>query len=110
MVMFFFWCLKIILVEGNNESQEHKWRSMKQENEELKKRLRVMKEELEDKDSELEQREGLINALLVKERYANDEILEAQKLLISVCIEMISVFLTDLLFVGFTTLFFCCSK
>lgn len=108
--MFFFWCLKIILVEGNNESQEHKWRSMKQENEELKKRLRVMKEELEDKDSELEQREGLINALLVKERYANDEILEAQKLLISVCIEMISVFLTDLLFVGFTTLFFCCSK
>ncbi|KAG7627037.1 putative domain XH [Arabidopsis thaliana x Arabidopsis arenosa] len=74
---------EVILVEGNSESQEHKWRSLKQENEVLKKRLKVMKEELEDKDSELEQREDLINALLVKERYAYDEILEAQKLLIS---------------------------
>jgi len=60
MVMILFWCLKVILVEGNSESQEHKWRSLKQENEVLKKRLKVMKEELEDKDSELEQREDLI--------------------------------------------------
>ncbi|CAE6073187.1 unnamed protein product [Arabidopsis arenosa] len=74
---------EVIVVEADTELQEPSWRFLKQENEELKKRVKEMKEELEDKDSDLEQREDLISALLVKERYSNDEIQEARKLLIS---------------------------
>ncbi|KAG7564032.1 putative domain XH [Arabidopsis suecica] len=74
---------EVIVVEADTELQEPSWRFLKQENEELKKRLKEMEEELEEKDSDLEQREDLISALLVKERYSNDEIQEARKLLIS---------------------------
>lgn len=84
--------LLVIVVEADTELQEPSWRSLKQENEELKKRLKEMEEDLEDKDSDLEQREAMISALSVKERYSNDEIQEARKLLISVCKEMISIY------------------
>lgn len=92
MLMFFFRCLKVIVVEADTELQEPSWRSLKQENEALKKRLKEMEEELEDKDSDLEQQEALISVLSVKEHYSNDEIQEARKLLISVCKEMISIY------------------
>lgn len=57
-----------------------------EDDEDVKKRMKDMSEELEEKCSELEDLEETNSALMIKERQSNDEIQEAREELITVYI------------------------
>lgn len=53
---------------------------------EVKKNMDAIKEDLKEKEEELESMEALQQALVIKERKSNDELQEARKELISVSV------------------------
>lgn len=57
-----------------------------QDDDAVQKKMEVMKQELGEKIEELEALESLNQTLMIKERQSNDELQEARKELIAVCI------------------------
>lgn len=55
---------------------------------EVKKNMDAIKEDLKEKEEELESMEALQQALVIKERKSNDELQEARKELISVSVSL----------------------
>ncbi|XP_024968306.1 protein INVOLVED IN DE NOVO 2-like [Cynara cardunculus var. scolymus] len=71
--------LEINQMKGAIEVRKH----MTDEDVDAKKKLESLKEDLKDKEEELESLEDLNQALIIKERLSNDELQEARKELIS---------------------------
>ena len=57
-----------------------------QDDDAVQKKMKEMKQELDEKVDELEGLEDLNQTLIIKERQSNDELQEARKELIQVCI------------------------
>ena len=64
-----------------------------EDDEDVKKEMKKMNDELEEKCSELQDLEDTNSALMIKERQSNDEIQEARQELIGVCTLNASMFL-----------------